>query len=158
VAASITSVTAAFADSGGPADSGSPSGTGPAGIAAVAGSTATIGADGAARRWLVPAEGRDQDGAAGPGADTGALVIVNPSAAGIAQADVSVGGSLVRSVEIGPLRSRRLPLSGLGSGHFLVEVDSSAPVVVGREVVGLTSRSASLGVAADPPVPIAGLR
>ena len=158
VAASITSVTAAFADSGGPADSGSPSGTGTAGIAAVAGSTATIGADGAARRWLVPAEGRDQDGAAGPGADTGALVIVNPSAAGIAQADVSVGGSLVRSVEIGPLRSRRLPLSGLGSGHFLVEVDSSAPVVVGREVVGLTSRSASLGVAADPPVPIAGLR
>ena len=150
VAASITSVTSALVDSDSPADTG--------GAAAVAGSTATIGADGAARRWLVPAEVRDQDGAAGLGTDTGALVIVNPSAAGIAQAEVSVDGSLVRTVEIGPLRSRRLPLSGLGSGHFVVEVDSSAPVVVGREVVGLTSRSASLGVAVDQPVPIAGIR
>ena len=151
VAASITSVTSAFADSDSPADT---DGAG----AAVAGSTATIGADGAARRWLVPAEVRDQDGAAGPGTDTGALVIVNPSAAGIAQVDVSVDGSLVRSVEIGPLRSLRMPLPGLGSGHFVVEVDSSAPVVVGREIVGLTSRSASLGVAVDQPVPIDGIR
>lgn len=151
VAASITSVTAAFADADSPADTG---GT----AAAVAGSTATIGADGAARRWLVPAEVRDQDGATGPDSETGSLVIVNPSPAGIAQADVTVAGNLVSSVEIGPLRSRRLPLSGLGSGHFVVEVDSSAPVVVGREVVGLTSRSASLGVAVDQPVPIAGLR
>lgn len=149
VAASITSVTSALIDTDSPADTG--------GATAVAGSTATSGADGAARRWLVPAEVRDQDGAAGPGTDTGSLVIVNPSAAGIAQADVSVDGSLIRSVEIGPLRSRRLPLSGLGSGHFVVEVDSSAPVVVGREVVGLTSRSASLGVAVDQPVPIAGI-
>ena len=152
VAASITSVTSALADSDSPADTGGPA------AAAVAGSTATIGADGAARRWLVPAEVRDADGAAGPGTDTGVLVIVNPSAAGIAQADISVAGSVVRSVEIGPLRSRRLTLSGLGSGHFVVEVDSSAPVVVGREVVGLTSRSASLGVAVDQPVPIAGIR
>ena len=158
VAASITSVTAAFADSDSAADPDSPAGTDTAGSAAVAGSTATIGADGAARRWLVPAEVPDQEGAAGLGTDTGALVIVNPSAAGIARAAVSVDGSLVRNVEIGPLRSRRLPLSGLGSGHFVVDVDSSAPVVVGREVVGLTSRSASLGVAVDQPVPIAGLR
>ncbi len=150
VAASIISVTAALADSDSSADTG--------GAAAVAGSTATIGADGAARRWLVPAEVRDQGAAAGPGTDTGSLVIVNPSAAGIAQADVSVDGNVVRSVEIGPLRSLRLPLPGLGSGHFVVEVDSSAPVVVGREVVGLTSRSASLGVAVDQPVPIAGIR
>ena len=145
VAASITSVISTPADTSG------------AGAAAVAGSAATMGADGAARRWRVPAEVSDQDGAAGLGTDTGALVIVNPSAAGIAQADVSVDGSLVRSVEIGPLRSRRLPLAGLGSGHFVVEVDASAPVVVGREVVGLTSRSASLGVAVDQPVPIAGI-
>ena len=148
VAASITSVTSALIDTDSPAGADG---------AAVAGSAATIGADGAARRWRVPAEVSDQDGAAGLGADTGALVIVNPSAAGIAQADVSVDGSLIRSVEIGPLRSRRLPLAGLGSGHFVVEVDASAPVVVGREVVGLTSRSASLGVAVDQPVPITGI-
>lgn len=149
VAASITSVTSALIDSDSPADTG--------GAAVVAGSTATIGADGAAHRWLVPAEVRDQDGAAVPGTDTGSLVIVNPSATGIAQADVSVDGSLARSVEIGPLRSRRLPLSELGSGNFVVEVDASAPVVVGREIVGLTSRSASLGVAVDQPAPIAGI-
>ena len=158
VAASITSVTAAFADSDSPADPDSPAGTDTAGSAAVAGSTATTGADGAARRWLVPGEVPDQEGAAGLGTDTGTLVIVNPSAAGIAQADVSVDGILIRSVEIGPHRSRRLPLPELGSGHFVVAVDSSAPVVVGREVVGLTSRSASLGVAVDQPVPIAGIR
>lgn len=151
VAASITSVTSALIDTDSPAD------TSGAGAATVAGSAATIGADGAARRWRVPAEVSDQNGAAGLGTDTGALVIVNPSAAGIAQADVSVDGSLIRSVEIGPLRSRRLPLAGLGSGNFVVEVDASAPVVVGREVVGLTSRSASLGVAVDQPVPIAGI-
>ena len=151
VAASITSVTSDLVDSDSPADTDGAS-------AAVAGSTATIGADGAARHWLVPAEVRDADSAAGLGTDTGSLVIVNPSSEGIAQADVSVDGSLVRSVEIGPLRSLRLPLAGLGSDHFVVEVDSSAPVVVGREVVGLTSRSASLGVAVDQPVPIAGVR
>ncbi len=144
VAASITSVVSTSDGAGG----------------VVAGATATIGADGAARRWLVPAEAPDQDAAAetaaGMGVGTGALVIVNPSAGGIAQADISVYGSPVRSVEVGPMRSRRLPLSGLGSGRFVVEVESSAPVVVGREVVGLTSRSASLGVAVDRPVPIAG--
>ena len=152
VAASITSVTSSLADSDGPAETPGVTAT------SVAGSTATIGADGAARRWLVPVEGRDQNGADGLGTDTGALVIVNPSAAGIARAGVSVDGSLIRSMEIGPLRSRRLSLSGLGAGHFVVEVDASAPVVVGREVVGFTSRSASLGVAVDQPVPISGIR
>lgn len=137
--------------------------TDPAGVGdgQVAGSTATSGADGASRRWLVPV----QLPASGPGielgGDAGALVIVNPSAVGIAEVDVSVEGDPVRSVEIAPGRVRRLPLAPLappGSDRFLVEVDSSAPVVVGRELVGLTSRSASLGVATDEPVPIDGIR
>ena len=157
VAASVTSVTSTPADSDGTE------------AAAVSGSTATIGADGAARRWLVPAEvpasnggsGLNGDsglnGGSGSNGDSGALVIVNPSAVGIAEVDVSVDGSLIRSVEIGPLRMRRLSLASLGSGNFVVEVDSSAAVVVGREVVGLTSRSASLGVAVEQPVPIAGV-
>ena len=157
VAASVTSVTSTPADSDGTE------------AAAVSGSTATIGADGAARRWLVPAEvpasnggsGLNGDsglnGGSGSDGDSGALVIVNPSAVGIAEVDVSVDGSLIRSVEIGPLRMRRLSLASLGSGNFVVEVDSSAAVVVGREVVGLTSRSASLGVAVERPVPFAGV-
>ncbi len=144
VAASITSVTSTADPAG-------------AGEADVAGSTATSGADGASRRWLVPAEvpASDRDIELG---DAGALVIVNPSAAGIAEVDVSVDGELVRSTEIGPGRSRRLSLASLGSDRFLVQVESSAPVVVGRELVGLTSRSASLGVATDEPVPIDGIR
>ena len=144
VAASITSVTSTADPAG-------------AGEADVAGSTATSGADGASRRWLVPAEvpASDRDIELG---DAGALVIVNPSAAGIAEVDVSVDGELVRSTEIGPGRSRRLSLASLGSDRLLVQVESSAPVVVGRELVGLTSRSASLGVATDEPVPIDGIR
>ena len=146
VTASITSVTATPADSGG------------TDAAAVTGSAATIGSDGAAHRWLVPAEVPDSDRDVGLDNGSGALVIVNPSAEGIAEVDISVDGSLIRSVEIGPDQSRRLPLARLGSGRFMVEVDSSAAVVVGRELVGLTSRSASLGVAVKEPVPISGSR
>lgn len=153
VVASITSVTLA-ADPAGPGD------------ADVAGSTATSGADGASRRWRVPAEVPASDRDIELGGDAGALVIVNPSAVGIAEVNVSVDNELVRSTEIGPGRSRRLSLASLAadrfgaeveSDRFLVEVDSSAPVVVGRELVGLTSRSASLGVAIEEPVPIAGV-
>ena len=146
VAASITSVTAVPADSDG-ADAGT-----------VPGATATTGADGASRRWLVPAEVPSPDRGIESGGDAGALVIVNPAGAGIAVVDLIVEGDRVRSVEVGPGRTRTLPLASLGSDRFLVEVDSSAPVVVGRELVGLTSRSASLGVATEGPVPIDGIR
>ena len=131
--------------------------------ASVEGSTATIGADAAARRWLVPGEASSEDADtgldadAGLGAEASALVIVNPSRVGIAEVDVRVDGELVRSVELGPGRVRRLPLAQLGgSDRFVAEVSSSAPVVVGRELVGLTSRTASLGVAVSEPVPLAG--
>lgn len=145
VAASITSLVSPFAGSAGSSDP-------------VPGSAATIGADAAARRWLVPAEVADLRGDGGPGADSSGLVIVNPSAKGIVEVDLRVGGRTVRSVEVAPGRSRRLPLASLGSDRFVVEVESSAPVVVGRELVGLTSRSASLGVAVSEPVPVAAVR
>ena len=145
VAASITSVTLSAGADGGPE------------TPLVEGSTATIGADAAARRWLVPGE------APSDGRDVGAddesfLVIVNPSAVGIARAEVRVDGATVRSVELGPGRIRRLPLASLGADRFVVEVESSSPVVVGRELVGLTSRTASLGVAVSEPVPLADVR
>ena len=170
VAASITSVTPSHADSGGVgadpvAGFAATIGADPvAGFAAtigadpVAGFAATIGADGAALRWLVPAEVPVSDVDDGLGTDSSVLVIVNPSAVGIVEVDLRVDGRMVRSVEVGPGRSRRLPLASLGSDRFVVEVDSSAPVVVGRELVGLTSRSASLGVAVSEPVPIASIR
>lgn len=161
VTASITSVTTTADPAG-------------AGDTEVVDSTATSGADGASRRWLVPAEVPASNRGFEPAGDGGALVIVNPSAVGIAEVDVMVDNELVRSTEIGPGRSRRLSLASLAadrfgveaesspaspeSDRFLVEVDSSAPVVVGRELVGVTSRSASLGVAIEEPVPIGGIR
>ena len=148
VTASVTSVTWTAADSDG------------TDAAMVTGATATSGSDGASRRWLVPAEvpTSDRDNQLGAAGHTGALVIVNPSAVGIARVNVIVDSELVHSTEIGPGRSRRLSLASLGSDRFLVEVASSAPVVVGRELVGLTSRSASLGVAIQEPVRISGIR
>ncbi len=126
---------------------------------AARGMTATSGADVAARRWLVPVEVTEADTGAGFGDDSSAVVVFNPSPAGIAEVDLSIGGEAIRSLELGPGRRSRLPLGrlGAGAGRFLLELESSAPVVVGRELLGLTSRTAALGVAASEPVPLAEL-
>ena len=145
VAASIHSVTFA-ADAGGEA------------ATAVAGSTATIGSDAAARRWLVTAESADSEAATESSGESSVLVIVNPSSVGIAQVALSVDGATVRRLEVGPRRRASVALDRLGSGRFVVEVDSSAPVVAATELVGLTSRTASLGAAVSEPVPLVDIR
>ena len=145
VAASITSVA--------PGDSGEG-----APRRVVAGTTAMIGADAAARRWLVPVEATGGDAEAGFGDDSSAVVVFNPSPVGISVVDVSVGSDVVRSLELGPGGRSRLPVGQLGSGRFVVRLDSSAPIVVGRELVGLTSRTAALGVAVSEPVLAADIR
>ena len=145
VAASIHSVTFA-ADVDGDA------------VAAVTGSTATIGADAAAHRWLVAAEAADSDTAAASGGKSSILVVVNPSSVGIAQVALSVDGETVRRLEVGPRRRASVALDRLGSGRFVVEVASSAPVVAGTELIGLTSRTASLGAAVSEPVSAADIR
>ena len=129
-------------------------------LSAVEGSSATVGADAAARRWLVAAQAPDEapEGDVGFDDDASSLTILNPSAAGIAEVALSVEGQRVRTVEVAPNRIARIPLAWLGSGRFVVELESSSPVVVGRELVGLTSRSASLAVAVSEPVPIAQIR
>ncbi len=144
VAASISSVTFAV---------------GPDGVEAptVAGATATIGADAAARRWLVAAEAAADDGTQ-PGGDASVLVIVNPSSVGIAEISLRVDGETAHRLEVGPRRRASVPLARLGSDRFVVEVESSAPVVVGVELVGLTSRTASLGAAVSDPVPATDIR
>ena len=121
----------------------------------VAGTTAAIGADAAARRWLVPVEATNADTEARFDDDSSGVAVFNPSSVGIAVVEVSAFGETVGSLEMGPGRRSRLPLDRLGSGRFVVEFQSSAPVVVGRQLVGLTSRTAALGVAASEPVPAA---
>ncbi|MYB04560.1 MAG: hypothetical protein F4Y13_10335 [Acidimicrobiaceae bacterium] len=145
VAASIHSVTFA-------ADNGSEA------AAAVAGSTATIGSDAAARRWLVAAEAADSEPAATDGGESSILVVVNPSSVGIAQVALSVDGAMVRRLEVGPRRRASVALDRLGSGRFVVEVESSAPVIAATELIGLTSRTASLGAAVSEPVPAIDIR
>ena len=131
--------------------------------APVSGTAATPAADAAARRWLLPVEvaaGSESDGGAQVGFndDTSNLVIVNPSSAGIAIIDLTVSGEVVRSLEVGPRRRARLPLAWMGSGRFVLGVSSSSPVITARELVGLTSRTASLGVAVSEPVHLTDLR
>lgn len=145
VAASIHSVTFA-ADADGEA------------AATVAGSTATIGSDAAAHRWLVAAEASDSETAAEGGGESSILVVVNPSAVGIAQVALSVDGATVRRLEVGPRRRASVALDRLGSGRFVLEVESSAPVIAATELIGLTSRTASLGAAASEPVPAVEIR
>ena len=126
--------------------------------AGVAGPTETIGADAAAHRWLVAAEAADSEAAAGGGGESSILVVVNPSSVGIAQVALSIDGETVRHLEVGPRRRASVALDRLGSGRFVVEVESSAPVVAGTELIGLTSRTASLGSAVSEPVSAAGIR
>jgi hypothetical protein len=124
----------------------------------VAGSTSTIGADAAAHRWLMAAEAVDSAAGTEGGGESSVLVVVNPSSVGIAQVALSVDGAIVRRLEVGPTRRASVALDRLGSGRFVVEVESSAPVVAGTEHIGLTSRTASLGAAVSEPVPAADIR
>ncbi len=150
----------------------------------VVGAGGSAGASVAARRWMLaeevtlsaqnaassaadPVTDTGEEASDGAGAawgvdytdDVSQLVIVNPSTVGIAVVDLVVGGTVKRSLEIGPTRRARVPLAWLGEqgSRFVVQVHSTAPVVAATELVGLTSRAASLGVIASPPIPIQDL-
>ena len=107
----------------------------------VSGTSGAIGIDAASDVWVVPLESFSEDGES-------QVAVVNPSAVAIATVDFVVDGEIVRTAEIGPQRRLAVPADELGQDRFILEVESSAPVVVARELVGLTSRSAGTGVAA----------
>lgn len=157
VAASISSVTLVDGAEGAGDDGGADGADGEL-APTVAGSTATTGSDAAARRWLVAAEASESETGTEAAAESSVLVVVNPSSVGIARVVLSVDGARVRHLEVAPRRRASVPLHRLGSGRFAVEVESSAPVVVGLELIGLTSRTASLGAALSEPVPAADIR
>lgn len=129
----------------------------------VVGTSAMAGADAAATRWLlpvavVPGAGLSDAQTSDFSDDVSHVVIVNPSEEGIALIDLRADGETVRSLELGPLRRARVPLDWLGSGRFVLEVEATSPVIAASELVGLTSRTASLGVAASEPVLLSALR
>ena len=115
----------------------------------VPGTAAMPGIVGAAERWIAPLDGTSTQ-----------LVLVNPSMTAIARTDVYLvgpdGRSLVTTIELGP--GRRATVSGdvLGERPIVV-VEASSAIVVGREIVGLTSRQMMAAVAASELMPIAQL-
>lgn len=118
----------------------------PFGDGPVSNLSATVGADAASLEWIAPVE-----------ADTGSIVILNPSDTTIATASVSVvepGGErrVVADVEISPGRRTRVATEDLGSERPIVVVDATSPVVVGREFADVSVHALAVGIAADVPV------
>lgn len=113
----------------------------PLGDGRVTNRSATVGADAAATRWVAPLE-----------TDAGGLVLYNPSALGIASATVSrlVDGELelVAEVEIGERRRAVISSADIGGDRPVVIVESSEPIVVGRELADLSVHAQMVGVIA----------
>lgn len=109
-------------------------------VEGVPGTAAIVGIDGASNMWIAPMEG-----------GAGLLAIVNPSSTSIAIVDVhvvdSAGQRFVLSVELGPSRRTTIPVMEIGEGRPIVVIESTAPVVVGRDLTGFTSRQLLGGAA-----------
>jgi len=79
------------------------------------------------------------------GDERSALHIFNPSDDTIVRPTVRIavdGATRDVELEVGPLRTLRVPLTDLAAGRYSVELISDAgPVVATREITGLTSRS-----------------
>jgi len=106
----------------------------------VPGMAAMPALDAASTRWIAPLDG-----------NTSAVGIVNPSPEAIATVELSIvtpdGRTVVTSAEVGP--GRRIAIDGVIFGDRpIVLVEASAPVVVGREIAGFTSRQMMSAIAA----------
>ena len=110
----------------------------------VPGTSAQPAVDTAAVRWAAALDGNQPT-----------VQVVNPSGAAIATVDVVVvsptGSTVAQSFELGPGRRQRVDGEGLGE-RAIVLVEASAPVVVGRELTGFTSRQLASGVVLGDPV------
>ena len=78
------------------------------------------------------------------GDERSAIHIFNPADDTFVQVEASIiadGASRAVPLEVGPLRTLRVPLAELGSGRFTLRLDASGPIVASREVTGLSARS-----------------
>lgn len=110
------------------------------GEAMVPGAAAMPAVDAASMRWIVPLDGETQT-----------VSLLNPSAEAIASVTLSTidpeGVTVVTGLELGP--GRRVAIDGVIFGaRPIVTVEATAPIVVGREVAGFTSRQMTGAVAA----------
>ncbi len=113
----------------------------------VVGVAAAPAQDAASLRWIAPLDGGGSS-----------ISVVNPSASEIASITVVVidedGRHDITTVELGPRRRTSFDAADLGGDRPIVVVEASAPVVVGREIVGFTSRQISTAVIGDVALPI----
>ena len=107
---------------------------------------ATIGLDVSSTRWLAPL-----------GSGSHSVVIFNPSPVSIATVEVAIlddqGRNLVTQIEVAPLRRVSLSASELGSERPIVEVVSRSPVVVSRDLSGVSQHQLLPGVVAADSLP-----
>lgn len=108
---------------------------------------ATTGLDVSSTRWLAPL-----------GSGSHRVVVFNPSSTSIAAVELAVsepgGRRVVTELEIAPLRRVSLSASEFGSERPIVEVASVAPVVVSRDLRGVSQHQLLPGVVAAEPVPL----
>ena len=106
---------------------------------------ATTGIDVSSTRWLAPL-----------GSGSHRVVIFNPSPTSIATVEVAVvdgqGRRVVTQIEIAPLRRASLSASELGGERPITEVVSLSPVVVSRDLSGVSQHQLLPGVVASEPV------
>lgn len=102
---------------------------------------ATVGLDVSSTRWLAPLAGGSHS-----------VAIFNPSPASIVTVEVSIlddhGRNRVTSIELAPLRRVSLSAAELGSERPIVEVASRSPVVVSRDLAGVSQHQLLPGVVA----------
>ncbi len=110
----------------------------------VPGTAALPAVDAAATRWAAPLAG-----------NVGRIQVVNPSATAIATVELLVvgpeGTESAQQFELGPGRWQAIDGAAFGA-RAVVIVDASAPVVVGRELTGFTSRQLLGGIVLEGPV------
>ncbi len=108
---------------------------------------ATTGLDVSSKRWLAPL-----------GSGSHRVVIFNPSSTSIATVEVGVsepqGRRVVSELEIAPLGRVSLSASEFGAERPIVEVVSAAPVVVSRDLRGVSQHQLLPGVVAAEPAPL----
>jgi len=108
---------------------------------------ATTGLDLSSTRWLAPL-----------GSASHRVVVFNPSPESIAAVEVAVlepqGRRVVAASEISPLRRVSLSASELGGERPIVEIVSVAPVVVSRDLRGVSQHQLLPAVAVAEPVPL----
>ena len=114
---------------------------------AIPGTAGTPAFDAAATTWFAALDGEESE-----------IAVLNPSSTAIATVTVSsitdVGTVVITEFELGPSRRQTVSSAAIDHDRPLLLIEATAPVVVGREIIGFTSRQLPGAVAAEGVVPV----